>query len=409
MNASVRHFQNMSRPQNRPNWPLNQSGPYMMGRMWTPSQQLPPSPPSSMPPALPHPPQSRPITPTCPPTMPCPPTQPCSPGTPSISPSQPRSNTTPHSNPPSRHGNNEATRAYGFDLNPQWQEDRDHYDNQKVNSLTLPRSIRQSAFTQKLDIEGCDPLSLPVAALLYQQANNHWLRKLAHGREVYLIPTGDIAAVVFTTELLMQLRNRGINLDKVSHFRTRQDGKLQDKTANTKYAAQQIAEVIQGWLPARTTDPDSQHEITKLRNELAELRQCTGKDLGDTATPPRTGPSASSPASKGPTEQLHKPNATTTTIIRPLMPLVGPATVNPWLTEHTPPTLAVRAFNKWLKDLPISEPNRKVLTENIAKTGTWWSRQPAEALETVERVAVMVGIPVSLLGKNYDYSISFAP
>jgi hypothetical protein len=122
MNASVRHFQNMSRPQNRPNWPMNQSGPYMMGRRWTPpplntpqnwqSQQFPPSPP-------------RPITPTCPPTMPCSPTQPCSPGTPSISPSQPRSNATPHSNPPSRHGNNEATRVNGFDLNPHWQEDRD--------------------------------------------------------------------------------------------------------------------------------------------------------------------------------------------------------------------------------------------------------------------------------------------
>ena len=82
--------------------------------------------------------------------------------------------------------------------------------------------------------------------------------------------------------------------------------------------------------------------------------------------------------------------------------LVGPATVNPWLTDHMPPTLAVRAFNKWLKDLPISEPKRKVLTEKIAKTETWWSRQPAEALETVERVAVMMGIPVSLLGKSYE-------
>ena len=82
----------------------------------------------------------------------------------------------------------------------------------------------------KLDIEGCDPLSLPVAALLHQQANNDWLRKLAHGRELYLIPTGDIAAVVFTTEMLTQLRNRGIDLDKVSHFRARQDGKLLDKT-----------------------------------------------------------------------------------------------------------------------------------------------------------------------------------
>ena len=65
MNASVRHFQNMSRPQNRPNWPMNPSGPYMMGQMRTPSplntpqnwqsQQFPRSPPSSMPPTLPYP------------------------------------------------------------------------------------------------------------------------------------------------------------------------------------------------------------------------------------------------------------------------------------------------------------------------------------------------------------------
>ena len=53
-----------------------------------------------------------------------------------------------------------------------------------------------------------------MAALLYQQANNFWLRKLAHGREVYLIPTGDIAAVVFMTELLTQLRNKGVDMDK---------------------------------------------------------------------------------------------------------------------------------------------------------------------------------------------------
>ena len=36
-------------------------------------------------------------------------------------------------------------RVYGFDLNEKWQEDREHYDNQKINGLTLPRMIRTSA------------------------------------------------------------------------------------------------------------------------------------------------------------------------------------------------------------------------------------------------------------------------
>ena len=50
----------------------------------------------------------------------------------------------------------------------------------------------------------------------------------------------------------------------------------------------------------------------------------------------------------------------------------------------------------------LSDSKRKVLTDNIAKTEEWWANQPAEALETIERVAVMMGIPVNLMGKNYD-------
>ena len=65
-----------------------------------------------------------------------------------------------------------------------------------------------------------------------------------------------------------------------------------------------------------------------------------------------------------------------------------------------PPGLAIRAFNKWLRDLPVSEAQRTVLMTNIAKTETWWERQPAEALETVQKM----GIPVGMLNKNFDAS-----
>ena len=111
-----------------------------------------------------------------------------------------------------------------------------------------------------------------------------------------MIPTGDIAAVVFMTELLTRLRNKGVDLDKVSHCRARQDGKLLDKTNNTKYAARQIADIIHSWVPTRTTDPDTQHELTQPRSQLAQLRQRIGEDTGDTSASPTTGPSASSPA-----------------------------------------------------------------------------------------------------------------
>ena len=90
---------------------------------------------------------------------------------------------------------------------------------------------------------------------------------------MYLIPMGDMAAVVSMTELLTQLRNRGVDLDRVAMVRARQDGKTMDKSSNTKHMAQVIAQQMQGWLPIRSIDPDSQHEITQLRHQLAELRQ----------------------------------------------------------------------------------------------------------------------------------------
>ena len=234
MQSAIWHSQQMLRPQSRPQFQpqfnIRQPGPYMMTTSTDPSASMPtwpnprfpptnprfpPAPPSSPPPTLAYPRQSRSVTPPCSPTIPCAPTQLALPSTPSIPSSQPRHSGTPFSKSPGGQTTTDESRTYGFDLNPHWQEDQDHYDNQKINGLTFPRSIRPSAFTQKLDIEGCDPLKLPVAALLYQQANNFWLRKLAHGRELYLIPTGDIAAVVFMTELLTQLRNKGVDQHQV--------------------------------------------------------------------------------------------------------------------------------------------------------------------------------------------------
>ena len=303
MQASLQQAQNMSRPQFRPQMMMNQSGAYMNWSMFNPNwpgQQFPPAPPTTIPasppPTLPYPRPPRPAHSPCSPTLPCPPTQPCSPSAPSVPSSQPRRFDSPSGTPQKGKDNQAALRTYGFDPNPHWQEDQDHYDNQKVSGLTFPKSIRQSAFTQKLDIEGCDPLCLPLAALLYQQANSFWLRKLAHGREPYIIPTGDIAAVVFMTELLTQLRAKDIDLDKVSHSRARQDGKMMDKTNNTKYAAQQIADIIHSWVPTRMADPGTQHELTQLRSQLALLRQKVGESPDDVTSSPAPGPSASSPA-----------------------------------------------------------------------------------------------------------------
>ena len=228
---------------------------------------------------------------------------------------------------------------------------------------------------------------------------------MAHGRDLYLVPTGDIAAVVFATELLSQLRNRGTDLDRVSQTQDRQDGKKLDKTSNTNYAAQLIAEHIQGWLPTRSTDPDSQHEITDLRNQLAKLRQCLGDDTPDISTPPRAGqPSSASQSTPIQRALLGNSTAPSPPTFDPTCLLTIPTTSNSWLADHMPTSLADRTFAKWLKELPLSDAQRTVLTTNITKTKTWWGKQPAEAIETVQRVALMMGIPVTMLNKNFNAS-----
>ena len=149
MGAAVRASMNMRGPQMTP-WMhcppgTYGCGPCCMTPSWTGSQ-FPPTPPSTPRSSTPYP---RPLAPQL---SQCPPTQPC---TPSFSPSQPRSTgSSPMQSSPVPQ-NHEAPRVYGFDLNTSWQPDKDHYDNQKINGLTLPRSIRPSAFTQKLDIEMC--------------------------------------------------------------------------------------------------------------------------------------------------------------------------------------------------------------------------------------------------------------
>ena len=190
-----------------------------------------------------------------------------------------------------------------------------------------------------------------------------------------------MAAVAFATELLSVEQYRGIDLDCVSQVRARQDGKTLDKISNTKFAAQLIAEHIQGWLPLRSIDPD---------------------DPSDVSTPPRTGQQSSSSQATPIQRALMGSGAPAPPAFDPACILTTPRLSNVWLTDNLPSGLADRTFAKWLKDLPVSGAQRSFLVSNIAKADAWWSNQPADAIETVQKVAVMMGIPVCQLQKNFN-------
>eukprot|EP00435_Cladocopium_sp_Y103_P034022 s3479_g8.t1 len=242
--------------------------------------------------------------------------------------------------------------------------------NDQVNGLTFPRAIRSSAFTQRLDIEGCDPLALPLAALLHQQADNFWLRKLAHGRE-------------------------------------RQDGQTLDKTNNTKYAAKLVAEYIQNWLPMKATDPSSQHTIIQLQPQVAELKQRLGEPSSDSAAPdastppPGPTPPQSTPTQPAPIQRALQANpAAPPPDFEPANLLVAPLSPNTWLATNTPTSVAPRTYNQWFKDLGLSSAQKATVERNITNAEEWWQNQPGSAVDTVQRTAIMMGLPLSILKGN---------
>lgn len=69
-----------------------------------------------------------------------------------------------------------------------WKPDPEFHDTSKVNGLDFPATVRSSKFTHYKDIESMEPLQVPLWKFLRQGLHNKWLRRIAHGRETYVIP-----------------------------------------------------------------------------------------------------------------------------------------------------------------------------------------------------------------------------
>ena len=117
--------------------PSTSQNPSTSSGIW-PNAWFPPAPPASPPPTLAYP---------IPPRMATPPCSPCRVHQlklphralhPFLRPNFAMLALHTCTTSPGGHTTTDDNRAYGFDLNPHWQEDKDHYDNQKINGLTFP-------------------------------------------------------------------------------------------------------------------------------------------------------------------------------------------------------------------------------------------------------------------------------
>jgi hypothetical protein len=169
------------------------------------------------------------------------------------------------------------------------------------------------------------------------------------------------------------------------------------KTANTKYAAQMIAEHIQGWIPMKATDPYSQHEITQLRNlqsfdnvlaMMVLLMHPLSRDLVKFQ-----------PSYTHPTGTYGLLSSGVSTWLRSCL-LSIPLQANTWLVYNLPTGLSDRTYNSWLKALAIPDAQKAVLQTNIKKAEEWWANRTSSAVDTVQKVAIMMGISPSASSKE---------
>ena len=271
-----------------------------------------------------------------------------------------------------------------------WKPDEEFYDTQKVNGLPLPRVIRSSSWSQLKDIEGCDPLTVPLSKLLYQGSENFWLRKLATGREVYVATMGEVSQVVFVSEILAQIRGRGIDLDRLAQHKSLQDGQTLDKKDAIHYLTKLLVDQMQKWLPVVQTDSGSQHQIAALQAEIAELKAKASTSPQQESKPADASSSQPQGRVQSPIEaafQGHRPVA-----FDPAQLLVTPGGTNQWLENNMPEAFSDAKYKAWYKGLKLDITSRQTVERNIVAMDNWWQNQPDTAESTIHRVAVCSGI-----------------
>ena len=160
-------------------------------------------------------------------------------------------------------------------LGPRWQSNMEFYDYQKVNGLPLPRTIQPTVWSQSQNIAGYDPLTLPLSRVLRGGSDNFWLRILASGKAVYLVPMGEVSHSAFVTAILTEFRNRGLDLTQVAQSRATQEGLTLDDSAALRHFATTMTSQLQAWIPNPQHEAQAQDKIAALQAELAALKSRT--------------------------------------------------------------------------------------------------------------------------------------
>ena len=202
---------------------------------------------------------------------------------------------------------------------------------------------------------------------------------------------GEVSQVVFVSEILAQIRGRGIDLDRLAQHKALQDGLTLDKKEAIQHLTKLIADQMQKWLPVIQTDSGSQHQIAALQAEIAALKA----QAGSTPTPETSGPEGTSqpPQPRHPSLIEAALQGTKPVAFDPAQLLVNPGGTNQWLENNLPESFSESKFKAWFENLKLDIASRQTSERNIVAMDKWWQNQPDGAEATIHRVAVCSGIP----------------
>ena len=157
--------------------------------------------------------------------------------------------------------------------------------------------------------------------------------------------------VVFVSEILAQIRIRGIDLDRLAQHKALKDGLTCDKKEATLHLTKLLVDEMQKWLPVTQADSGAQHQIAALQAEIAEPKPKAGSAPPPEAPAPEVSSQPSSRRASSPIEAALRGNKPAA--FDPAQLLVTPGNINPWLQTNMPESFNDTKYKAWFKGLKL--------------------------------------------------------
>ena len=197
---------------------------------------------------------------------------------------------------------------------------------------------------------------------------------------------GEVNQVVFVSELLSQLRSRGLDLDRLAQHKALQDGQTLEKREAIHYITKLLVNQMQRWEPTTQPDVGSQQKIAELQAKIDALMATANQTQNQ--NPPGQEVSSSSNSMRGQSSIEAALHGQRPVAFDPSQLLVAPGGTNQWLENNIPESFNESKQKSWFRNLKLDNATKQTIEKNIDAVDNWWKNQPEEAEATIHGVAV---------------------